>query len=193
MILNLAYSLILSVTVFMNLQGHAKEPKPPDYTEYVAEVTSSFLRQTYREYGFECGASGGQMPYDVEEISVQLVAYRSATVEQARELEVILTERFAEIINAHEKIRPFLREYPFPPSRVDVAISFENPKRNKKVPVADGEVTLVFQAKNKLFYQSDKPNGRYQYTDIMNEPYEEARKIVNKNMLKKPQQEPKNL
>jgi len=182
-------ALIFIVSVKMN----AKESKSPDYTEYVAEVTSSFLKQTYKEYGFECGASGGQMPYDIEEISIQLVAYRSATIEQARELEITLTERFAEIINTHEKIRPFLREYPFPPSRVDVAISFKNPKRKKKVPMADDEVAFVFQAKNKIFYRAKNPSSPYVFKAISDEPYEEAREIVYKNALKKPQQEPKNL
>ena len=79
-------------------------------------MTSTFLKEMYKEYGLECGASGGRMPYDVEEISVSLVANHSATVEQARELEIKTTERFAQIINAHEKIRPFLRKCQhFPP------------------------------------------------------------------------------
>jgi hypothetical protein len=168
---------------------NAEDNESPIYTQYAAEVTSTFLKQVYKEFGFKCGGSGGSMPYDVEEISVQLSAYRSATVEEARELEVILTEKFVQVINAHEKIRPFLREYPFPSSRADVSISFEKP-RKKKSSVPEDDITFVFQAKNKIFYQKYVPGSRYGYVDIKEEPYEEARKIVQKTALKKTPQEP---
>jgi hypothetical protein len=129
------------------------------------------------------------MPYDVEEILVQLAAYRSATIEQARELEVKATERFAQIINAHEKIRPFLREYPFPSSRANVTISF---RKRAKHPT-DNDVEFVCHAKNKLFYLAYDPDHPYVGKDIKNEPYEEALRIVQSNEAKKGSQKPKNL
>ena len=109
--------VLMLLFAFIEMKVNAKEYKSPIYTQYVAEVTSAFLKEIYNEYGFRCGATGGRMPYDVEEILVTLHANQNATVEQARELEVKLTERFVQIINAHEKIRPFLKEYPFPSSR----------------------------------------------------------------------------
>src|SRR5580700_8086975 len=120
MVARVSFFVAMILTLLFEAKVSAKKANidedddSPIYTRYVAEVTSAFLNEVYKRYGFECGASGGGMPYDVEKISVKLVAYQSATVEQARELEVNLTERFAQIINAHEKIRPFLREYPFP-------------------------------------------------------------------------------
>jgi hypothetical protein len=166
-----------------------EEDESPIYTQYVGEVTSTFLKQVYKEFGIECGGSGGSMPYDVEEISVQLSAYRSATVEEARELEVMLTEKFVQIINAHEKLRPFLREYPFPSGRARIALSFEKP-RKKKSATPEEDVAFVFQARNKIFYRAENPENPYVYKPIKDEPYEEARKIVQKNLLKKPPQEP---
>jgi hypothetical protein len=138
----------------------------------------------YKEHGLECGASGGRMPYDVEEISVSLAANHTATVEQARELVIKTTERFAQIINAHEKIRPFLREYPFPSNRVDVSISFRDPKR-KKPSGLYMEVTYVLQARNRIYYQTDDPQNPYVGKDIKDEPYEEALKIVQSKDAKK--------
>ena len=174
----------ISFFVIMILTGpkiHAKEFESAIYTQYVGEVTSAFLKEMYKEYGFECGASGGMMPFDVEEISVSLVAYQSATVEQARELEIKTTERFAQIINAHEKIRPFLREYPFPSSQVDVSIAFEKPKKNKTS--LGNDVFFVFQAKNKIFYKAKNPDNHYVFKAIKDEPYEEALKIVKANTI----------
>jgi hypothetical protein len=141
----------------------------------------------YKEYGFECGASGGRMPYDVEEISVSLVIDQSATIEQAREWEIKTTERFAQIINAHEKIRPFLREYPFPSNRASVSIEFITPKKQKRVFTLStkSDVTYVLQAKNRIYYQAKNPDNPYVFKDLKNEPYEEALKIVQSNAAKK--------
>jgi hypothetical protein len=181
MMLRQVKSYIVSILMIVSFSLDAKDDDSPIYTQYVAEVTSSFLKEMYKEYGFECGASGGKMPYDVEEILVQLVAYRSATIEQARELEVKATERFAQIINAHEKIRPFLREYPFPASRASVTISFR--KKRQHLP-QENDVKLVGQAKNKLYYLAHDPDHPYVGKKIKDEPYEEALKIVQKNAAK---------
>jgi hypothetical protein len=192
MVKRASFFALVIVMVFMELTVNGKEDESPVYTQYVAEVTSSFLKEMNKEYGFECGASGGEMPYDVEEISVSLIAYQSATVEQARELEVKTTERFAQIINAHEKIRPFLREYPFPSGRASVSISFRNIKK-KKATHSDADVEFVFQARNKIFYQAHNPDNPYLGNNIRVEPYEEALKIVQSNAAKNGTQRPESL
>ncbi len=110
--------------MIMGFALDAKEDESSIYTQYVAEITRAFSKQIKKEFGLECIGSGGEMPFDVEQISIKFAATQRATVEQARELEVKITERFVQIINAHEKIKPFLRETPFPSSRTSVGISF---------------------------------------------------------------------
>jgi hypothetical protein len=180
MIKGLIYIVIAAIVGLIDLITNTEEFESPIYTQYVSEVTSAFLKEMHKEYGFDCGASGGRMPHDVEEISVSLVAYQSATVEQARQLLIKTTERFAQIINAHEKIRPFLREYPFPSSRSRVSISFRNQKK-KKFSLYCDYVTHVLQAKNRIYYLGDNPDNPYVGKDIADEPYEEALKIVEAN------------
>ena len=177
------YILVLLFVFLLELKVNAKEYESPVYTQCVAEVTSTFLKEVYKEYGFECGASGGEMPYDVEEISVKIVAYQNATIEEARELEVILTEKFTQIINSHEKIRPFLREFPFPSSRARVSISFRSPKKKFSLS-SKNDVKYVLQVKGIIYYQADNPDNPYVYRDIKDEPYEEALKIVRNNASK---------
>src|SRR5271170_3047510 len=96
------YFFVISMVVF-GLTMHAKEYESPVYTQYAVEVIRSFSKQVEKEFGLECVGSGGSMPHDVQEISVKFIAYQHATVQQARELEVKLTEKFVQIINAHEK------------------------------------------------------------------------------------------
>ncbi len=185
------FSLFL-LMISMGFKVNAKDDDSPAYVRYVDEVTCAFLNEMYKEYGFECGASGGSMPHDVQEISVKLIAYQSATVEEAREWVIKATERFAQIINAHEKIRPFLREYPFPSSRADVAISFRNPKKSFSLSTKNN-VAYVLQARNKIYYQAENPNNPYMYRDIKDESYAEALKIVQSNAAKKASKPSQNL
>ena len=171
--------LVSILTVFIiGPQLEAEEYKSPAYTQYVAEITRSFSKEMKKEFGLECVGNGGCMPYDVEEISIKFVAYQRATVEQARELEVKVTERFIQAINAHEKIKPFLRESPFPSRRTRVGISFD--KRNN-TPYLDGSVAYVSQVNSRIYYRAENPDNPDVYKQIKDEPYEEARKIVQAN------------
>ncbi len=166
-----AIVLILPFGISLN----AKEDDHPAYTRYAKEIRHTFIQQVKREFGFDCEMTGGSMPYDVEEISVMFGANRIATLEQARELEVILTEKFVKIINEHEKIRPFLREYPFPANRAIVSIRFYPPLKKQ---IGSHAVDFLFQVKNTIYYFADDPKDPVAYLDVHEEPYEEALKIV---------------
>jgi len=151
--------------------------KKESYLAYVNQIINSFANEVKKEYGLVCTGSGGQMPYDVEEISIKFSAYRRATIEEARELEVKVTEEFIEAINSNEKIRPFLREYPFRADRAEIAISFKQPNHCQ---YTDGSVAYVFQVKNRIYYEADSETSP-SLISIMDEPYEEALKIVNES------------
>jgi hypothetical protein len=153
----------------------AEKYDSPEYIRHVDEIIHSFSKQIKKEYGFNCEASGGSMPYDVQEISIKFSTDRLVTVEEARELEIKITEKFIECINAHEKIRPFLREYPFPSSRASVMIRFYKPK---KFSLSTNNVELVFQAKSTIFYNTKNLANPHLYDTLKEEPYEEALRIV---------------
>ncbi len=168
------FFLLVIVHVIIGSNLHSTEESPL-YTRYVSGITRAFSKQMKKQYNIDCESTGGSMPYDVEEISIKFVAYQRATIDHARELEVNVTEQFVQLINSHEKIRPFLREYPFPSSRTRVGISFL--KRNN-IPYVDGSVSYVFHAKNSIFYNAENPNNPYIDDLIKKEPYEEALKMV---------------
>ncbi|MBY0528635.1 MAG: hypothetical protein K2P51_00405 [Rhabdochlamydiaceae bacterium] len=170
---NIRNLIIIFITALNNASAIKNEKD--DYTLYANEIIHSFAKQIKKEFGFNCEASGGSMPYDVEEISIKFSTNRQVSIDEARELEVKITEKLVEFINAHEKIRPFLREYPFPANRADVMIRFY---KTKNFNLSNNNVELVFQAKNKIFYQAKKLNNPHLYDTLKEEPYEEALKIV---------------
>ncbi len=188
--------LFLSFTPF-NIPKKMEKEKVKDYLVYVDEITNDFIREMEEETGLRCSGSGGSMPHDVEEFEVMFNECRRMTIEEARWLEVKAIEKLVKKINEHEKIRPFLREYPFGQNRVGISLSFYT-KRGEYY--LDGSVVLVFNAKNTIFYKkAEKRLIKYRpiydaetggiyspaheeeeerLVRLHEEPYEEAVKIV---------------
>ncbi len=147
---------------------------PPVYVKYANEIICSFAEDMHREFGLICVGHGGSMPDDVEEISIKFDAYQRATIDQACELEVKVTEKLLNFINKHPKIRPYLREYPFTAPRANISISFYQPDGK---PYTDGIVVgYVFQRRGYIFYCKRAENG--DLSDLGEESYETALKIV---------------
>jgi hypothetical protein len=169
------------------------------YLKYEDEIVEQFKKEMRKKYKLECWADGGSMPEKVEEIRVCFDFQKKAGIDLARELVVKAVERLTELVNNHEKIRPYLAEYPFPQKRVEIMISFRDKNGNKR---KDGSVCLVLQTRNKLTYctavmkkefwpgtvdardpkniikEPDEIIWIERYEDIHEEPYEEALKII---------------
>ena len=74
------------------------------------------------------------------------------------------------MINTHEKIRPYLREYPLPSIRAEVSLSFH--AKNSEY-FEHGEVDFIFVAKGNVHYEKlDKTTNKF--VSVLVEPYEEA-------------------
>jgi hypothetical protein len=169
------------------------------YLKYEDEIVEQFKKEMRKKYKLECWADGGSMPDKVRSIRVYFNFPERANIEQARKLEVTAIERLSELINSHEKIRPYLAEYPFTPERLHVMISFEDENGDNR---RDGSVCMVLQARNKLTYctavmkkefwtgtvdardpkniikHPDREVWVERFEDIHEEPYEEALKII---------------
>lgn len=171
---NNIWILILFSILLVGGKMFSKE-KNEDYEIFVNQIISSFANEMEKKYGLICNGHGGKMPHDVEEIEVGFILHKKASIEEARDLEVKATERFLEMINSHEKIRPFLREYPFKANRGEVSISF---RTSDGIHYTDGSVAYVTQFKNKISYCADKETSPSLIL-LKEEPYEEALKIVN--------------
>ncbi|MES2122637.1 MAG: hypothetical protein V4492_07680 [Chlamydiota bacterium] len=113
------------------------------------------------------------MPHDVEQVDVYFSTSRKMTLDEAREIEVHLVTKLLQMINQHEQLRPFLREYPFTPERICVRVTGldQNGKH-----FSDGSVAFVFLSRGRVFYDTyDVISG---LEDFYDEPFVEAVKIV---------------
>src|SRR3990167_2878020 len=131
----------------------AKEKPIDAYGKYVSEIVRDFAQDMKSKYDIHCIGSGGSMHKDVEKIQIIFHAQRTASIDEARKIEVDAIEQLLVMINNHEKIRPYLREYPFDSSRVGVSISFYT--KNNERPL-DGSVSHVTMARQKIFYDASE-------------------------------------
>ncbi len=146
----LKFCFLGSFLFILEVQASAKKETTVSYLQYVDEITNDFVKEMENETGLSCRGSGGSMPYDVEEFDIMLVGYRRATQEEARALMVTAIQKLLKKINEHEKIRHFLREHPFTESRASISIAFQT---NHGTRYLDGSIALVFNARNKIFYE----------------------------------------
>lgn len=203
-------NLFLILIVF-GCSAQAKGNQVAPYEKYVNEIIRSFSKEMEKEYGLTCSGSGGRMPQDVEQISIFFDANRHATIDEARELFIAVTEKLVNKINQHEKIRPYLREFPFTLASADkiftwcrahISISF---LRDDGSHYTDGSVAYISQGKRGVYYCSAEiqkrkgPNfidfdGTVEIgkvtedevlIDLIEEPLEEALKIVQENRTTK--------
>ena len=141
----------------------------------VHEIVDTFEKEMKEQFGLLCTGQGGSMPYDIQSIGVNFVIHRQSSIEEARELEIKATERFVEMFNSHEMIRPYLRDYPWDYNRAEVTIAFRKENGND---YPEG-VSLIFLAKEKLLYYGPKKSLNDLGPTIKREPYAEAKNIVN--------------
>ena len=153
-----------------------------EYERPMDQLLDSFAKEMKRESGLFCKASGGLMANGIEEVGVRLLApRRKATIEQARMLEVRATEKLLKAINSNEKIRPYLKEYPFTAAKTKVFISFE---KSPMIHYTDGSVACVYPIENKLTYftEPSPPEGQLflPLIPLLEETYEDAVNAINK-------------
>ena len=102
-------------------------------------------------------------------------------LEEAQELEVKMTERFLQMINSDEKLRPFLKEAPFSAQRAPICVTFvEWDEQDREVCRTEG-IAQVRQEKNQVFYSTYK-KGRTKLTALSKEPYAKALEKVTSPM-----------
>jgi len=173
MILKTAKRLFL--LFITGIQLHASEEDNTPYIKYAKEIMNPFIEDCEKKYHLDCFGTGGRFADNVGEINIKFMAFQRGTIEEARILEVKMTEDLLTRINTHEKIRPFLNTYPFDVKDIKISISF---RKEDGSCYKDGSVAYVSHIKNKLFYDKEDPKTG-ELIEIMEEPYEEALKIVN--------------
>ena len=142
------------------------------------EIYKNCAKWAHAKYKLQPYNVGSSMVDDVERVKIGFTFVGKVTIDQAREMFIECNEKFVQMVNEHEKIRPYLRDYPFSRARAKVNIYFSD-KYGKSI--IDGSPAGILLGKDDtIFYSSDTQFSEH-YLDLYQEPYEEALKIVRSN------------
>jgi len=183
---------VFGLIVFFTCPNYADD-ELSEAESYVNEVFSSLAKEVKKELNLSLFGSEASMPEKVNSMEMSFWAYQRSTIEEARLLTVYLTERLTKAINAHEKLRPYLRGYPFPAERVGIFLHFHNVFW---ITQGDGTVSRASHIntmgtsryRNQIVYEVANPDPMFlQEEDLLVEPYEEAVRIVKNSSQSYPQ------
>ncbi len=88
--------------------------KEGDYSLYLEQIVYPFAKQAQKDFNLFYIGRGGQLAKEVGKVAVDFVAYRKGSLEEAREIEIVLTERLLQALNTHEKTVAFPSRTSFP-------------------------------------------------------------------------------
>ena len=166
------------IFLFFMIRGTLQSAEPfkeVEYVQYAKEIMNPFIDECEKNFQLDCIGTGGRFSRNVAGIDITFIAYRKGSIEEARKLEVTITEKLLAEVNGNEKIRPFLSEYPFKADNIGISLSFRKEDDSRYL---DNSVALVCIGKGQLIYSAENPKTHLLDT-ILEEPYEDAKKIVN--------------
>jgi hypothetical protein len=91
------------------------------------------------------------------------------TIENGRELLIAAVQEFITAVNEDERIRPYLKHYPFGPENIAIRIFLQNPDGSK---LSFG-LHVISACEGILRYNIDDPEGPL-FKTLLVETYEEA-------------------
>ncbi len=156
----------------------------PNYIRMSDRIVNQYLKDMKDLYGLNCFGCGGGFLNKVNEIIISFKIQGPKNREELRELVIKITEDLLRRYNDNEKIRPYLKNYPFTDRNVRIGILLTDEKgisfHNKG---ADKErLCAVYQFWGSICYQILNEEKPY-LQDVFEETYEEALSIVKNNNL----------
>lgn len=150
------------------------ESDSQDYEKIADKITEKTAKKLKDEKGLVLVGIGGQMMNDIQKMMMGFNFYKVVDMDTARQLLVDSVEEYLSDINANNKIRPYLHNYPFTPQNVEIVIYFYNPDGSK---VPNGKLKIAEASRDKIIYYVDCPE-KHAIKVLHEETYQEAVEII---------------
>jgi hypothetical protein len=170
---NLKHTLLLMI--FFTTSSWAEHPSERALQSVLKELTS----EIHTEYGLSCSGEGGSKKNTIDIVELSFIAHRRASVEEARQLHIKVTEKLIEKLSSSKELEPYLSTQPLSHSNCHISISYRTPHNHH---YADGSVALSTYGKGMIFYERAELFDSRLHS-IFNESYQEAAVIVNSHPL----------
>ncbi len=151
--------------------------KQSDHSKALQQFTVKYEKSLRNYCCFKKVGYGGALMHDIEEVSLTYgVIIDRHDISTARKIAIACIDLFTKMINADEQVQPYLHERPFPPSRFDLSLELKN--LDGSWYEGNGVASVVF-VRGKLYFTKYNPETGFS-TDLHEETYEEAKRIVEK-------------
>lgn len=146
------------------------------HSDLADEQMSCYAKKAYQEKGIVLEGSGGAMMNDIKEFAMSFNCYDHLNLEQTRILMVKVVDEFLQQVNANEKIRPYLHNYPLTVKNVSLMIGFRN-HQNQRPPKE--YIALAYTHENSIYYSRwEAKLESSKFCDRYRESFNDAVKIV---------------
>lgn len=147
------------------------------HSDLADEQMSCYAKKAYQEKGIVLEGSGGEMMNDIKVFTLSFNCFEHLTLAQTRVLMVQVIDEFLQQVNADEKIRPYLHDYPLTVKNVSLMIGFIN-HQNKRPPKE--YIALAYTHKDIIYYShwDSTQLESSKFCDDYQESFSDAVKIV---------------
>jgi hypothetical protein len=170
----LVCSLLGAFFVFMLISK--KESDSDDYAEMAYKIRNKVAENLSKRYNMKVIGLGGGMADAVNIVGIHFQIVGPLPKEELRRILVNSVKELLDGLNNDEKIRPYLKKYPFTSEGTNIAI-FVVDKDGMDVFHPNIDVAGVYYS-GKLHFNTTDRDNRFEYKTEEEESYEEALEIV---------------
>lgn len=142
---------------------------------YSNKIKFSFAKDMKNEKNLALAGFGGSIRDNIRLICLDFDAIDELSLEESRALIIDCVRELLRRVNADERIRPYLCQYPFDENNIDITILFFAP--DGRYCVAEGKIDAVSLYNGNLVYLKYNPYTR-KNTLILKETYKEGLRLV---------------
>jgi hypothetical protein len=147
------------------------QPIPNEKVKVTNEIRRKVAFELLKTSGLRPFGSGAQMMDQIKMLALSFHYNEPIQIDEARALLIKSVDTFLLAVNADERIRPYLNNYPFGPQNLEVRIFLRGPNGHA-VPV--GELCVVSSIEGTFKYKISNLE-RNRHITVLTETYAEAK------------------
>lgn len=175
--MRLIFALIASLVLVITTSSFGWfKSKTRDYEDIASEIRGKTAEKLARRHKMDLVGVVGGMIEKVNIVGLHFQVYHALDRNEARGLIVDCVEEMLKAYNENEEVRPYLKNYPFIPKNLDMAIFSINPDGTH---IYDPYIKVVSLCeRDEILFSTKGPDKKYGYKNEYSEPYYEALAIV---------------
>ncbi len=147
---------------------------PPNYERMSDRIVSKYIKEIKKEHGFDLTILGGGMMGAVNLVTIGFAIQQNIDKDQGRRIATECVEKLLKQYNENEQIRPFLKNYPFNTSNIEMYFRFIDESRDR----VDKKYIALITVGNNIVRYARFDSETKRFFNHREETFEEALRIV---------------